>query len=73
MAAGARLDYSPITLMITRFLRRPRPQLSVHRCGNRMTVPWMKSALAFHLEGMGDDGHKPPRLQAYATYVEVAA
>lgn len=33
----------------------------------------MKSALAFHLQGLGDDGHKPPRLQAYATYVEVAA
>jgi predicted RNase H-like HicB family nuclease len=33
----------------------------------------MKSALAFHLEGLGDDGHKPPRLQTYATYVEVAA
>ncbi|HEV8399867.1 MAG TPA: type II toxin-antitoxin system HicB family antitoxin [Gemmatimonadales bacterium] len=33
----------------------------------------MKSALKFHFEGMGDDGHKPPRLQTYATYVEVAA
>jgi len=33
----------------------------------------MKSALAFHLEGMGDDGHKPPRLQTYATYLTVAA
>jgi len=33
----------------------------------------MKSALAFHLQGSGDGGHKPPRLQTYATYVEVAA
>jgi predicted RNase H-like HicB family nuclease len=33
----------------------------------------IKSALKFHFEGMGDDGHKPPRLQTYATYVEVAA
>jgi len=33
----------------------------------------MKSALAFHMEGMGDDGHKPPRLRTYATYVDVAA
>jgi hypothetical protein len=31
----------------------------------------MKSALTFHLDG--DDGHKPPRLQNYATYVDVAA
>jgi len=33
----------------------------------------MKSALALHLEGLGDDGHKPPRQQTYATYVNVAA
>lgn len=33
----------------------------------------MKRALAFHLEDMGDDGDKPPRLRAYATYVNVAA
>jgi predicted RNase H-like HicB family nuclease len=33
----------------------------------------MRSALAFHLQGSGDDGDKPPRLQTYATYVDVAA
>lgn len=33
----------------------------------------MKNALTFHLEGLGDDGHKPPRPRTYATYVDVAA
>src|SRR5919197_1035190 len=31
----------------------------------------MRSALALHLRGFGGGGHKPPRLQTYATYVEV--
>lgn len=33
----------------------------------------MKTALAFHLQGMGGGGPTAPPPQTYATYVEVAA
>ena len=33
----------------------------------------MREAIAFHLDGLQEDGHPVPRPSSYSTYIEVAA